>query len=385
MNNSKPIYLDYAAATPMHPQVVRAMQPYYELVFGNPSSLHSFGQDASAAIEEARLTIAKLLGCTFDEITFTSGGTESILLALRGATRASENKKHIITTQIEHPAVLATCEQLASDGYEVTYLPVDINGLVSTTDLETAIRADTAIISIMYANNEIGTVQAIAELTKVARKHGVLFHTDACQAAGLLNVNVQNLGVDLMSINAAKIYGPKGVGLLYHRSGTILDPVMSGGGQEMGLRGGTENVAGIVGMARALQITDAIKRTEANRLALLRDYAITELIKLPGVTLNGHALKRLPGNIHLSIAGFDGQTLVGLLNEEGICVSASSACASADAEPSHVLLAIGAGFEQAFQGLRLTLGQSTTRKEIDYAINTIKKVILKFDQSAELD
>lgn len=371
----KSIYLDYAAATPLDATVLTAMQPYLTNEFGNPSSIHTRGRAARQAVESARQQIANTLACTPDEIIFTASGTESALLAIHGVALADSHKRHIITSQIEHPAVLTACEMLGGQGFEITYLPVDPFGIVAPASLANALRDDTALVSVMYANNEIGTVQDITELAAIARHRCVPFHTDACQAAGSLPLQVGDLGVDMITLNGSKIYGPKGVGILYKRSGVDIIPMMPGGGQEQGFRGGTENVPAIVGMAKALQIAEHNRLTESARLTELRDAFIAQLKSIPGIQLTGHPTQRLPNNIHITVGGYDGQTLVALLDQQGIMCSSSSACASASPEPSHVLLALGLDYEQSFQGVRFSLGRQTTHADINYTLKTIKGII----------
>lgn len=371
----KQIYLDYAAATPLDENVLNSMMPYLTDQFGNPSSIHSYGKQAREAVESARESVAAVLHAKPHEIIFTAGGTESALLAIRGGALHDPTKRHIITSQIEHPAVLTACEMLGAEGFEITYLAVDHYGLVAPTSLAKALRDDTALVSIMYGNNEIGTVQDIVALSSIAREAGVPFHTDACQAAGSETVHVDELGVDLLTLNGSKIYGPKGVGVLYVRSGVGIVPMMPGGGQEGGMRGGTENVVGIVGMAKALKMADSMRENESNRLIALRDDFMCDLVGIEGVSITGHHTKRLANNIHITVAGIDGQTLVALLDEQGIQCSSSSACASASPEPSHVLLAIGLDYEQAFQGVRFSLGRTTIKTELDAVVSLLKKLV----------
>lgn len=374
MKNDTTIYVDYAAATPVDPEVLAVMQPYYRDVFGNPSSIHAYGRAAKAALEDARARISRILNCSATEIIFTGSGTESLLVALRGIGYGT-SKRHIITSQIEHPAVLSACEQLGTEGFEITYVPVGADGLVDPTAVAKSIRSDTALISVMYANNEIGTVQPIAEIVQVAHDSQIPFHTDACQAAGFLNLDVPSLEIDALTLNGSKIYGPKGIGLLYYKRGVPLHAVMAGGGQESGRRGGTENVPGIMGLARALEMAQAARVNESQRLTVLRDYMIKKLEDIPGVHLNGHRHKRLPNNVHVSCAGFDGQSLVGLLDQKGIACSSASACASLEPDPSHVLLAIGASYEQSFEGVRFSLGRATTGSHLNRVVSVVKELI----------
>ncbi len=365
-----PIYLDHASTTPVDKRVVKAMQPYFDKIYANPSSIHDPGQKARAAVERARATIAKLLHVTPKEIIFTSGGTESNNLALQGFALA-KGKGHIITSQIEHPSVLETCKHLEKNGFAVTYLPPDKWGLISAQKVEKAIRKDTILISVMYANNEIGTIQPIAEIGRIASTRNIPFHTDACQA-GSLNLNVNSLNVDLMTLNGSKIYGPKGVGILYRRKNVPLLPLHYGGGQEFGLRSGTENVSGIVGLVMALQL---IQHGQENRkLTSLRDYFIRKAMKtIPDVTLNGHARQRLPNNLNLSFAGVEAEAVLRYLNQKKIYVSTGSACSAQEITVSHVLNAIGA--KEARGSIRFTLGRGTTKKELDLVIKVLREII----------
>lgn len=373
--NEKMIYLDYAASTPILPEVSAAMQPFFSQKFGNPSSIHSYGRQAREAVESARENIALVLHSTPNEIIFTGSGTESDLLAIRGVAFSDPNKKHVITTQIEHPAVLTACEMLHADGFEITYLPVSRDGLVDSQELKRAIRTDTAMVSIIYANNEIGTIQNIKALTEVTNQARVPFHTDACQAAGACSLDAKQLGVDLMSINGSKIYGPKGVGALYVNNQINLIPIMPGGGQETGRRGGTENVPAIVGLATAITAIENVKSVENKRITDLREVLTKRLLQIKGITLTGHPQKRLPNNVHVIITGIDGQTLVGLLDQRGILCSSSSACASASPEPSHVLLALGLSYEQSFQGVRFSLGKYTTLEDVEITAKTVADIV----------
>ena len=368
----KEIYLDAAATTPIHPQVLRTMLPYYQLHYANPSSQHAPGQKARQAVEDARKKVSVVLGVTPEEIIFTSGGTESVNLALQGIALA-KGKGHIITSQIEHPAVMETCHYLETKGFSVTYLPVDHSGLVSPKDIEKAIRKDTILITIMYANNEIGTIQDLPEFGKISRKHKILFHTDACQAGGL-ELEVRKLNVDLLSLNGAKIEGPKGIGILYRRSGVLLQPLIYGGGQEFGLRSGTENVPGMVGFAKALELAHQNKEKENKRQILLRDYFIQNVLKsIPQTTLNGHPTKRLPNNINISFAGVEGEILVNYLSLEHIYVSSGSACSSGKIEASPVLKAIGAQHPRS--SIRFSLGRDTTKEDLDRAWRVLQKIV----------
>ncbi len=375
MSKNNSIYLDHAATTYMLPEVVKAMTPYFEKVYANPSSLHSEGLAVKADMEAAREKVACLLNADSKEIIFTGGGTESINLAIKGLAEV-KGKGHIITSKIEHHAVLHTCQYLEKKGFTVTYLEVDEFGLVSPDALKSAIRQDTILISIMYANNEIGTVQPISELAKIAKEQGIPFHTDACQAAGALEIDVKSLGVDLMTINGSKIYGPKGVGLLYKSKDIELEPLIHGGGQERGLRSGTENVASIIGFAKALEIAQKEREKENKRLTQLRDSLIQGVLKsIDRSFLNGPPKDRLPNNANLSFLDVEGESILLMLNESGIAVSTGSACTSQDLSISHVLDAIGLNHDAAHGSIRFTLGKRTTKKDIDKVLKILPKII----------
>ncbi len=369
----KRIYVDHAATTAMSRQALEAMLPYLTEEYGNPSSLHTVGQRAAEALERARGELAEMLGATSRELYFTSGGSESDNQALMTAARWGEKKgkKHIVSTAFEHHAVLHPLQRLAKEGFDVTFLDVHENGLVSAEEVRQAIRPDTCLVSVMYANNEIGTVQPIAEIGEVCRERGVLFHTDAVQAAGHLPIDVQKQKIDLLSLSAHKFHGPKGVGLLYCRKGIPLQPLLEGGAQERGKRAGTENVAGIVAMAVALR--EAVERMEANEkyVRALRDRLIAGLEKIPHAALNGDRNARLPGNVNFCFEGIEGESLLLLLDLKGICASSGSACTSGSLEPSHVLLAIGRPHEVAHGSLRLTLDVENTEEDIDTLLHWI--------------
>ncbi|MEW6062760.1 MAG: IscS subfamily cysteine desulfurase [Nanoarchaeota archaeon] len=370
------IYLDYAAATYVRPEVKRAMDKYFSKEFGNPSSFNTIGLNAKNAVESSREKIAKVAGCSPKEAIFTGSGTESINLAIKGVAFAMKNKgKHIITSKVEHHAVLNTCKYLEEKGFNITYLDVDKYGMVNSKDVEKAIKKDTILITIIYANNEIGTINPISEISRVARKHNILFHTDACQATGFLDINVNRLNVDLMTINSGKIYGPKGIGLLYIRKGTIIEPLIHGGGQEFGLRSGTENVPYIVGFAKALELADKEKNKESKRLQRLRDKLIEKLLKIPKTILNGHPQKRLPNNVNVTFLDIEGEALLLLLNEHGIYAATGSACASEKLEPSHVILAIGLPYEAAHGSIRFSLGKKTTKEDINKVADVLPKLV----------
>lgn len=375
----KRIYLDYAATTPTHPQVIKVMLTYLNEVFGNPSSIHSCGLEAKKAIEDARNKVANFIGARSEEIVFTSGGTEADNLALKGITLANGSRgNHIITTTIEHHAVIEACKFLEKQGLKVTYLPVDSYGLVDPDDIKKAITSKTILVSVMHANNEVGTIEPITEIGRITREAGVYFHTDAVQTVGHIPVDVNMLGVDLLSMSAHKLYGPKGIGALYIRKGTKLTPIQHGGGQEKNRRSGTENTASIVGFARAIELAGQEMSTEAHRLTSLRDRLIAGILKhIDHTKLNGHPRIRLPNNVSVSIDYIEGEAALLNLDLEGICVSTGSACSSSDTEPSHVLLAMGLPRMQAYGSLRITLGKWTTEPEIDHSLEVLEKVVAK--------
>ncbi|MCC6037953.1 MAG: cysteine desulfurase NifS [Armatimonadetes bacterium] len=375
------IYLDYAATTPLDPRVLEAMMPYMTEHFGNPNSIHSFGREARRAIDEAREKIAQLLNCQPSEIVFTSGGTESDNLALRGVAEAYRHKgNHIVTTAIEHHAVLRTCKALEDMGFFVTYLPVDEHGLVSPEQVAEAVNERTILVSVMHANNEIGTIEPIAEIVRAVKEKrpDTIVHTDAVQTVGHIPVDIQELGVDLLSFSAHKFYGPKGIGGLFVRKGVRLVPQITGGGQERNRRSGTENVAAIVGMAKALELAVEEMPTELPRLQTLRDELITGVLsRIPETRLNGHPTLRLPHNANFSFRGIEGEALLLQLDLNGIAASSGSACSSGSLEPSHVLLALGLDYELAIGSLRITLGRFTTREHILRLLDLLPKVVEK--------
>ncbi len=375
----KRIYLDYAATTPTHPEVAKAMLPYFTDVFGNPSGIYSYGQEAKGAIEEARVKVADLIGAQNQEIVFTSGGTEADNFALKGVAFANRNKgNHIITSSIEHHAVIETCKFLERSGFKVTYLPVDACGLVDPDDVRRAITDETVLISVMHANNEMGTIEPIAEIGRIAKEAGVYFHTDAVQTVGHIPVDVNELGVALLSMSAHKLYGPKGVGALYIRKGTKLGSFMHGGEQERKRRASTENVPGIVGFGKAVEIARQEMNEEAKRLTYLRDQFIKGILERIGHTrLNSHPLKRLPNNVNISVDFVEGESMLLNLDLEGICVSTGSACSSSSLEPSHVLLAMRLSPEQARGSLRLTLGKWTTEEEIERVLGVLPRIVVR--------
>ena len=371
------IYADNAATTKMSRTAIDAMLPYMEEIYGNPSSLHSIGQRANEALADARERAAAVLGCLPREITFTSGGSEADNQAIRSAAviGARKGKKHIISTAFEHHAVLHTLEALKKEGYEITLLDVHENGLVTPDQVAEAIRPDTCLVTIMYANNEIGTIQPIPEIGKICREKGVLFHTDAVQAVGHLHINVAEQNIDMLSLSAHKFYGPKGVGLLYCRKGIPLTNIIYGGAQERGKRAGTENIPGIMGMAAAIEEADANIDKYMPKVAALRDRLIAGISKIPHSALNGDAEKRLPGNVNFCFEGIEGESLLLMLDDKGIAASSGSACTSGSLDPSHVLLAIGRPHEVAHGSLRLTINEHFTEEEIDYMIEAVTDVV----------
>ncbi len=378
--------MDHAAATPLDARVRDAMMPYLTEEFGNAGSLYREGRRAKDAVDGARASIAHVLGAHTDEIIFTSGGTEGDTMALAGIARAYADKgRHIISTTIEHHAVLHTLDALKKEGFEITLVPVGQDGIVDPQEIERALRADTILVSVMYANNEIGTIQPIAEIGKIVRKYraakadlssGPFFHTDACQAAGYLELNVTKLNIDMLVFNGSKIYGPKGSGVLYLRRGTRMRPIIFGGAQEGKRRAGTENVAGIVGLARAFEIASDVRERESARLDDLRQYFTSRLMReIPRTVLNGHATRRLPNNINVSILDIEGEATILYLDAHDIACSTGSACTSESLDPSHVILAIGHPYEYAHASIRFTLGRSTTKEEIDIVMMVLPEVV----------
>jgi cysteine desulfurase len=380
------IYLDNAATTAVDKRVLETMLPYYSDIFGNPSSPYSYGQEAKKAIEEAREKVAKALGADSEEIYFTSGGSESDNWALKGVAYALKDKgNHIITTEIEHHAVLNTCRYLEKEGFKVTYLPVDEYGLVKPEDLKKAITDKTILVSIMFANNEIGTIEPIEELVKIAHEKNVYFHTDAVQAVGNIPIDVKKLDVDLLSLSAHKIYGPKGVGALYIKKGVKIHSFIQGGTQEKNRRAGTENVPGIVGLGEAIELITKNLDCHMNKLTFLRDKLINGILeKIPYVRLNGHPTKRLPGNVNVSFEFIDGESLILNLDMAGICASSGSACTSGSLEPSHVLLAIGLSKELARGSLRLTIGKDNTEEDIDKVLEALPQIVKRLRSISQI-
>jgi len=373
------IYLDYAATTPTHPLVLKAMLPWFTDGFGNPSSIHSFGRESKGAIEEAREKVAGLVGAKSDEIVFTGSGTEADNFAIKGVAYAKEHKgKHIITTAIEHHAVIEPCKFLEKRGFKVTYLSVDRDGLVDLEEVEKAITDETILISVMHANNEIGTIEPIQEIARIAKDREICFHTDAVQTVGHLPVDVDELKVDLVSISAHKFCGPKGVGALYIRKGTRIVPFMHGGEQEHGQRASTQNVPGIVGFGKACQLAEQEMGQEKERLETLRDKLINGILnRIDHVHLNGHPTQRLPNNVNISLEFVEGESILLNLDLVGIAASTGSACSSSVLEASHVLLALGLPHESAHSSLRLSLGQETTEKDVDYVLEKLPQIVKK--------
>ncbi len=382
----KKIYLDHAATTAVRPEVLEAMLPYFTELYGNPSSVYEFASQNKEAVDTARETIAHALGAKPEEIYFTAGGSESDNWALKATAEAYRDKgRHIITSKIEHHAILHTCQYLEKNGFEVTYLDVDENGIVKLSELEKAIRPDTILISIMYANNEIGTIEPIAEIGEIAHKHGILFHTDAVQAFGQVPIDLEAEHIDMLSASGHKLNGPKGIGFLYIRKGIKIRSFIHGGAQERSRRAGTENVPGIVGMGKAVEIAVETMEERAQKETELRNY-LTEriLAEVPFVRLNGDRKKRLPNNVNVSFQFIEGESLLIMLDMKGICASSGSACTSGSLDPSHVLLAIGLPHEIAHGSLRMTLGYENTKEQMDYTIESIKEIVAKLRSMSPL-
>lgn len=380
------IYLDHAATTPVKPEVLAAMTPYFTEEYGNPSSIYKLAQRNKKVIEDARAVVARHLGAQPNEIFFTSCGTEADNWAIKGIAEALKDKgNHVITTNIEHHAVLHPCQYLEKQGYEVTYLEVNADGLVTAEQVEAAIRPETILITIMYANNEIGTIMPIAEIGTVAKKHGIPFHTDAVQAVGHLPIDVHAQNIDLLSLSGHKIYGPKGTGALYVRRGLKLPPLLHGGGQERRRRAGTENVPGIVGLATAIELAYQDFAEKNAKIKALRDYLIDGIeARIPYCRLNGHREKRLPNNVNISFDFIEGESLLLLLDMEGIAASSGSACTSGSLDPSHVLLALGLPHEQAHGSIRFTLGEHNTREEMDVVLEKLPLFVEKLRSMSPL-
>ncbi|MFC1682924.1 cysteine desulfurase NifS [Candidatus Zixiibacteriota bacterium] len=380
------VYLDHSATTPVHPEVLEAMMPSYNNEYGNASSIHRLGRNARVAIDEARETVGSILNAQTKEIYFTSGGTEGDNLAIKGVAHEYRDKgNHIITSQIEHEAVLNTCKYLEKNGFDVTYLPVDEHGMVEVGEVERAITDQTILISVMHANNEVGTIQPISEIGRIAHQRGVLVHTDAVQTVGKVPVDVEALNIDLLSMSSHKFYGPKGVGALFRREGIKLEPLAHGGHHERWKRAGTENVPGIVGLAKALEICQKEMETTAKREARLRDTLQREIEKnIPDVHFNGHPTERLPGALSTCFKGIEGEALILSLDMKGIMASTGSACSSGSLEPSHVLMAMGIPVELAHGSARFTLGRGNTKEEIDYVLEALPGIVERFRNMSPL-
>ena len=373
---SKIVYADNAATTPVYPEVVSAMTPVFDVAWGNPSSLHSKGREAKALLDDARSRIAKVLGCEAGEIYFTSCGTESDNWAIKGAAMRmkAKGRTHIVTSAIEHHAVLNTCAALERQGFTVTYVGVDEDGVVKLDELRAAVTDNTALVAIMYANNEVGTIEPIAEITEIAHEHGALMFTDAVQAVGAVDINLAELKVDMLALSGHKLHAPKGIGALFIRKGVAIPNLIDGGGQERRKRGGTENLPYIVGLAKALEVAQE-RLKDLPRVAKMRDRLIEALEKIPYAKLNGHRTNRLPGNVNIGFEFIEGESLLLWLDISGICASTGSACSSASLEASHVLLAMGVPHEKAHGSLRLSISHDNTDEEIDYIIETVPKVV----------
>jgi len=379
MTFQRRVYMDHAATTPVDPEVVEAMVPYFTEIYGNASSLHSFGREAHNAMEEARSRVARLINAHPEEIIFTAGGTESDNIAIKGAVYANRSKgDHIITSTMEHPAVLETCRSLEKQGFKVSYIPVDKNGLIELESLHKAVTERTTLITIMHANNEIGTIEPMEEIAEIAGSKDVIFHSDAVQSAGKIPIDVKEIGIDLLSISAHKIYGPKGIGALYVKKGTHLEPIIHGGGHERGLRSSTENIPGIVGLGKAAELAKTRMSKDTADLTNLRDQLIeATLSDIEESYLNGHPTKRLPNNAHFRFTGIEGEALILNLDEKGIAASTGSACSSKKLLPSHVLMAIGLNEVQAHGSLRLTLGRENTKEDIEYVHQVLPETVKK--------
>lgn len=380
------VYFDHSATTATAPEVASQMVEYMTNTFGNPSSVHAFGREAKKAIIHARKQVADLIGANPEEILFTSGGTEGDNMALRGIAEANKKRgKHIITTQIEHHAILHTCEALEKEGYRVTYLPVDEYARVNPQDVADAICDDTILISVMFANNEVGTIQPIAEIGKIAKGKGIYFHTDAVQAVGNYPIDVNEYGIDLLTISSHKFHGPKGIGALYIRKGVRIKPILFGGAQEKTLRPGTENTPGIVGLGKAAELAQAELTDKINRVQKLRDKLIAGITeRIPEAKLNGHPTLRMPGNVNFSFRYIEGESLLLNLDIKGIAASSGSACTSGSLDPSHVLLAMGITHEIAHGSLRLSLGRENTEEDVDYCLEVLPEIVARLRSMSPL-
>ena len=382
----KNVYLDHAATTYVKKEVLDEMMPFFTQSFGNPSSIYKLGQENKRAVDLAKERIAKAIGATPNEIYFTAGGCEADNWVIKGIAFANMNKgNHIITTAIEHPAIINSCKFLEKHGFEVTFIGVDENGQVRLDELENTIKDNTILISVMFANNEIGTIQPIKEIAEIAKKHNVYFHTDAVQAVGSLRIDVKELGVDMLSMSGHKFYGPKGIGALYIKKGTKIDSLIHGGGQEQGKRAGTENVPAIVGMGKAIELAYENFDENTNRIIELREKLINGVLNnIPHVRLNGHRTKRLPGNTNFSFSFIEGESLLLMLNMKGVSGSSGSACSSGSLDPSHVLLAIGLDHGTAHGSLRLTLGAETTEEDINYVLEILPGIVERLREMSPL-
>ena len=379
-------YFDYAATTATKEEVLKEMLPYFTLNYGNASSIYSIGRKSKKAVEESRHKVAHAIGAEAKEIYFTSCGSESDNLAIKGVAFANKERgNHIITTKIEHPAVLHTCQHLEKDGFRVTYLNVDSDGLINLKELEEAITPQTILISVMFVNNEIGTIQPIKEIGEIAKKHNIYFHTDAVQAIGNVRINVNQLNIDLLSMSAHKFYGPKGMGALYVRSGVKFEKIQDGGHQERNMRAGTESVAGIVGLGKAIELAYENFDEYNKKLTDLRDYYFSQVEeKIPDIKINGHRTKRLPGNANISFKFIEGESLLLYLDARGICASSGSACTSGSLDPSHVLLAIGLPHEIAHGSLRVTFGDDNTKEDVDFLVETLVEIVARLRNMSPL-
>lgn len=386
MEQKKLVYMDYSATTYTKKEVLDEMLPYFTEKFGNPSSIYTFGRRSKSAVEDSREKVAKAIGALPDEIYFTAGGSESDNWALKGVAFANRKKgNHIITTKIEHHALLHTCEYLEKQGFEVTYLDVDEYGMINLDDLKNAIKDNTILISIMFANNEVGTIQPIEEIGKIAHEHGIVFHTDAVQAVGNVEIDVKKMNIDMLSLSAHKFYGPKGIGALYIRKGIRIDNLIHGGGQERKRRAGTENLPGIVGLGKAIELATSNIEEHNKKISSLRDRLLKGIMdRIPYTKLNGHPEKRLPGNINVSFHFIEGESLLLMLDQKGICGSTGSACSSGSLDPSHVLLAIGLPHEIAHGSLRLSLGDGNTDEDVDYVLDVLPGIVQRLRDMSPL-